>query len=175
MERRWEMTGGGELAVTDDGGLVRLEAQREDDGRGLYKVWLQGEGSGRLLLGTLCPDGGRLRLCRRLTRQSLTASGCWPLAGARCVLAWSFGRGWIRSLCPPVADGVVGPGLEGRQVLQHRQEGGGFRLAFPLDPRRPFPLPALFCIGRVERVEGEVCVVYDFDGQGRPCWEEKHC
>ena len=175
MERQLEMTGGGSLRITEDGGLVRLDARREEDGRGLYKVWLQGEESGQLLLGTLCPDGGRLRLCRRLTRQSLACSGCWPLAGARCVLAYPFEQGWVRTLCPSIADEVVRAGLEGYQVLLHRREEGGFRLAFALDPRRPFPLTPLFCLGQVERVEGELCVVYTFDGQGRPCWEENRC
>ena len=35
-------------------------------------------------------------------------------------------------------------------------------LALPAEAGRPFPLECLFCLGRLERVEGEVCVVYAF-------------
>ena len=35
-------------------------------------------------------------------------------------------------------------------------------LALPLEPGAPFPLEALFCLGRVEQVEGTRCVVYAF-------------
>ena len=34
--------------------------------------------------------------------------------------------------------------------------------ALPLEPGAPFPLEALFCLGRVEQVEGTRCVVYAF-------------
>lgn len=53
-----DMSGGGTLSVREDGLRVYLEARREPDGLGLYKVWLTGQGGGRFLLGTLAPGGG---------------------------------------------------------------------------------------------------------------------
>ena len=166
MAKRFELDGGGWLSVDEDGGLVRLEVRREDDGCGLYKVWLKGTGGGRRLLGTLSPEAGGLRLCRRVTRESLMRDGCWPLAGGECILAFSFGSGWRRQSCPKLNDPIAGR-LEGRQVLMCR-EGEALHIALPFDTGRPFPLPGLFCLGRVERIEGATHVVYTFDRQGRP-------
>ena len=91
------------------------------------------------------------------------------------MLAYRFQGGWVRGICPAIADKLLRPCLEGRQVLMCREENGSFRLAFPLRAQQPFPLPMLFCLGRPERVEGDVCVVYRFDPQGRPCCEETCC
>ena len=63
-----DMSGGGTLSVREDGLRVYLEARREPDGLGLYKVWLTGRGSGRFLLGTLAPEGEGLRLRRKARR-----------------------------------------------------------------------------------------------------------
>ena len=47
---------------------------------------------------------------------------------------------------------------------------GGFRLAYPLDCRRPFPLPALFCFARAALLGGRGWWVFAFDPDGRPCF-----
>ena len=93
-----DMSGGGTLSIREDGLRVYLEARREADGLGLYKVWLTGRGSGRFLLGTLAPEGERLRLRRNLSRTQLEMADCWPVAGAESKLAFSFARngGWER-------------------------------------------------------------------------------
>ena len=72
-----DMSGGGTLSVREDGLRVYLEARREPDGLGLYKVWLTGQGGGRFLLGTLAPEGEGLRLRRNLSRTSWR----WRAAG----------------------------------------------------------------------------------------------
>ena len=46
------LEGGGTLSLREDGPRVHTEARRQNDGQGLYKVWLRGGGKGRLLLGT---------------------------------------------------------------------------------------------------------------------------
>ena len=48
------------------------------------------------------------------------------------------------------------------QGMQSFREGELLLLALPLEPGAPFPLEALFCLGRVEQVEGTRCVVYAF-------------
>ena len=45
---------------------------------------------------------------------------------------------------------------------------GTFRLAWGWEPRKAFPLPPVFCFGKVEKVGGRVCVVWTFSGEGRP-------
>ena len=66
MEERMKMRGGGTLTLRREGARVRMEAERSEDGQGLYKVWLHGDHGGKLLLGTLVPEQGRLMLRRTL-------------------------------------------------------------------------------------------------------------
>ena len=42
MEQRIEMRGGGSLTFRQEGTKLQLEAERPEDGRGLYKAWLRG-------------------------------------------------------------------------------------------------------------------------------------
>lgn len=171
MERREiQLGGGGTLSVWEDGALVVLEVQREDDRRGLYKVWLHGRQE-NMLLGTLAPESGRLCLRRRVFRQELERRGCWPVTAGECVMAFPFtgrGGGWRREEHP------------GRLVAQELRrcfadraalycpETDGFLLAFGFDPSRPFPIPPLFCLAKCERVEEKNYVVFRFDREGNP-------
>ena len=72
---QFQMEGGGTLTLEEEGPRVRLEAVRPEDRRGLYKAWALGPG-GSALLGTLVPEGDRLRLARTVSRQSLARAGC---------------------------------------------------------------------------------------------------
>ena len=68
--------------------VLETSAERREDG--LYKVLLRGRGGGEMSLGTLVPEGGALRLCRRLPSGTLEASGCWPPVEVRAVRTFSF-------------------------------------------------------------------------------------
>lgn len=163
------LEGGGQLSIEQDGGFVRCEVARPNDGQGIYKVWLTGAG-GKLLLGTLAPEGDALRLCRRVSRDSLVRAGCWPVAGGECVLAFTFGlgKGWQREPADRrMTDPVLRQAARGLSALV-QGDGDGFRLAFSFDSARPFCLAPAFCLARVEQVEGRLCAVFSFDGQGRP-------
>ncbi|MBQ3135106.1 MAG: hypothetical protein IJB75_04765 [Oscillospiraceae bacterium] len=168
----FELDGGGHLDINEEGGFVRCEATRPNDGQGIYKVWLTGAG-GTLLLGTLAPERGALRLCRKLSRNSLARAGCWPVEGGRCVLAVSFQiSGWVREAADRrMTDPVLRQAARGKSALAMGKDEG-FRLAFPFHTARPFDLTPAFCFARVERVEGRVCAVFSFDGQGRLRGEE---
>lgn len=164
-----QLRGGGKLTLREEGMLVQLQAARPDDGRGLYKVWVHGPG-GRLLLGTLVPEGGGLCLRRRLSRGELERSGCWPVTGGETVLAFSFECGkWLREERPErlVKDVVLRQALQGQTMLLRRGEDG-FCLAAPFDTERPFPLTPLFCLSKTERVEGGSRVIFRFDKEGNP-------
>ncbi len=166
MQRQeMQLTGGGTLALWEEGTLVHLQVRRQDDGRGLYKVWIHGPG-GRRLLGTLVPEGGRLCLYRRLSRGELEREGGWPVTGGETVLAFSFGQdGWVMEEHPErlVKDVVLRQALKGKAVLLRRQESG-FRLSASFDTARPFTLTPLFCLSKVEGGR----VIFFFDREGNP-------
>lgn len=168
----FDLDGGGRLDIQEEGGFVRCEATRPNDGHGIYKVWLTGAG-GTLLLGTLAPERGMLRLCRRVSRDSLARAGCWPIEGGRAVLAFSFHQsGWVRESAERrMTDPVLRQSARGLSALV-LGEKDGFRLALPFDSTKPFCLAPAFCFAKVERVEGRLCAVFFFDGRGRPQMQE---
>ena len=172
MEDRLTMRGGGTLTLRQDGLRVHMEAERPADGRGLYKVWLHGDQGGRLLLGTLAPENGLLRLRRTLSVEALERAGCWPHFRAEAPLAFAFsgqtaGR-WYCEQHPDrlVADPLLRERLKDAMLCRKEQEE--FSLAAPFRTDRPLRLPALFCLSRVERRDGQLHLVWDFDSEGNP-------
>lgn len=172
VEERLTMAGGGTLTLRQEGPRVHMYAERPADGRGLYKVWLRGDGGGRLLLGTLAPEQGALGLRRVLSVSALEGAGCWPRLRAEAVLSFSFdapsGEGWYCEGRPErlVADPILQARLRGGMLC--RRTGDGFSLSAPFRTDRPLRLPALFCLARLERRNGQLHLVWDFDGQGNP-------
>ena len=168
-----EMGGGGTLEVRPEGLRVRFRARRPEDGRGLYKVWLHGDRGGKLLLGTLAPEGGQLALTRTLSLGELERAGCWPVTGGETVLAFPFEEaeeGWRPEPHPErlCADPLLRAALEGRGDLCVRRRGEEILLSARFQPSRPFPLPLLFCLARVEERGGRPWLVWTLDRAGRP-------
>ena len=176
MEERMNMRGGGTLVLRQEGPRVRMEAERPSDGLGLYKVWLHGDRGGKLLLGTLAPERGSLRLVRTLSVGELERAGCWPQFWAEAPLAFSFAAQSGRWYCEQhperlVSDPVLQSQIRGSMLC--RREVAGFSLAAPFRTDRPAPLSALFCLAQVERWEGRPHFVWSFDQAGRPRVLEK--
>ena len=172
VEERLTMRGGGSLTLRQDGPRVHMEAERPADGKGLYKVWLHGEQGGKLLLGTLAPEDGVLRLRRTLSVGALEQAGCWPRFRAEAPLAFPFsgqpaGR-WYCEQHPErlVSDPVLRKQLTGAMLC--RREAEGFSLAAPFRTDRPVCLTALFCLARTECRESQLHLVWDFDLAGNP-------
>ena len=117
-----------------NGARTEIVASMDDPGDGLYRAFLLGE-RGELPLGVLAPEKGRLAVCRRLYNRDVSALGQLRFLRERLHV---HGRGWWR------------------------REEGLLLLALPLERGKPFPLEALFCLGRIESVEGRRCVVYAF-------------
>lgn len=174
MERRMDMRGGGTLALRQEGPRVYLDARRPSDGRGLYKVWLLGQRGGRLLLGTLTPEGRELRLKRTISVSELERAGCWPVAGAEAPLAFAFSNGstggerWYCEQSPQrlTADPILRRQLKNPMLC--RKERDGFLLAAPFRTDGPVALESLFCLARLEKVDGRPHLVWSFDREGRP-------
>ncbi|MCI8869739.1 MAG: hypothetical protein HFF39_04205 [Lawsonibacter sp.] len=176
MEGRFELEGGGQLEVREEGARLRLSVRRRLDGAGLYKAWLRGE-RGEYLLGTLVPQGQFLCLERTVSRDTLSQAGCWPVAGGRTALAFSFGEEgeppspdwrWEHRPALRIRDPVLAEAAAAWGSMLLREGNGGFQLAAPLDIHRPFPLTPLFCLARPLRVDGQTHVVFTFNQEGEP-------
>lgn len=172
MEERLAMEGGGALTLRQEGPRVHMEAERPEDGRGLYKVWLRGDQGGKLLLGTLIPEGGALRLRRTLSLGTLERAGCWPRFRAEAVLAFPFAaRGDGRWYCEQhpermVSDPVLKEQISGPMLC--RKEAEEVVLSAPFGTDRPVKMPSLFCLAGVERREGRLYMVWRFNRAGEP-------
>lgn len=169
-ERRGDIT----LALWGpNGSRTEITAAMDDPGDGLYRAFLLGK-QGELLLGVLAPEDGRLCVCRRLYHRDVEPLGLLVRGEARRSFRFEeTGLCWRETCCPAQL-------FQDRFLIQRlrpigrgwwRREGGVLLLALPLEQGRPFPLEALFCLGRVQRVEGQLCVVYAFR-EGQPViWE----
>jgi len=170
MEQRLDMRGGGTLILQQDGPRVRLTAERRQDERGLYKVWLTGRSGGRFLLGTLIPEGNMLRLKRTLSQGELERAGCWPPAGAEAPLAFPFSteERWYCEQHPErfTSDPIIRRRMTGPMLC--RKERGGVRLAAPFRTDGPVALEILFCLAKPETLEGKTYLVWTFDREGKP-------
>ena len=168
------LEGGGTLSLREDGPRVHTEARRQNDGQGLYKVWLRGGGKGRLLLGTLVPEGGELVLSRTLSRRTLEDAGCWPVAGGRAVMAYPFTEEsagewyWEEEPWKLVSDPVLVQAARSWGPMLVQRGGEEVRLAASFRGGGQFPLVPLFCFGTVGQIRGREYVIFLFDRQGTP-------
>ena len=169
----------GEVQIREEGLQAAISARAADDGAGLYKLHLLGEG-GSLLLGTLIPENGALRLRRTLPLDQLRRRGLWPPTGAEVRLAYAFGQEAGRPEPPPAgwAREDHPARLMGERLLKEcaaplkggltKREGEGFVLALPWEPGGAFPLTPLFCFASAERMDGRGYAVFRFTARGCP-------
>ena len=170
-ERRGEIA----LALWGPNGVrTEIIASMDDPGDGLYRAFLLGE-RGELALGVLAPEDGRLRVCRRLYNRDVAPLGKLLRGEARRSFRFEeAGPCWRETDCPAQL-------FHSRFLIERlrpfgrawwRREGSILLLALPLEEGRPFPLEALFCLGRIQRVEGKRCVVYAFREEEPVLWRE---
>lgn len=174
------MKGGGNmeisLSVRQAGPRVTLTAEGPDDGQGLYKAYLTGP-RGRVLLGTMMPEGETLRVRRTFSVDELRRQGAWPIGEARAELYYAFR---VREAAPPPgwswAD-RAGDFFQETSISQAvtrlgrvlcRWEGEKFTLAYPYQNDKEFPLPQLFCFSRLKRLGEELFLLFSFENGGWP-------
>lgn len=119
-----------------------------------------------LLVGLPAPAGGRLRLRRHLSRETLKAAGCADAPPTAFYLAEAPGRReesspseptpvpepppqTERKAQPRTGDAVLDAVLDGGEVRAERR-ADGLHLSCPFAPDRPFALAPAFVLCRVE-------------------------
>lgn len=159
----------GEVTLRPDGARTEIRASLPDPGDGLYRLVLRGE-AGELMLGVMEPEGKRLTLSRRLYSRDVHSLGALKRGEARCSFRFDDVSRWQAASGPArlFHDSFLQNRLRGVERAWWRRERGQLILAIPLERGKPFPLEALFCLAKVQRVEGRVCAVYRFDGEERP-------
>lgn len=156
----------GKLTLCPQGPRTEVRAVMEDPGDGLYRASLVGE-RGELPLGVLEPQGpGRLGLLRRPYSRDVAALGALVRGEAR--RSFPFREDAWEDAERPAAlfqSPFLRARLERFPRAWRRERGGLLLLAIPLEEAGPFPLEALFCLARVERVAGRLCAVFAFRGE----------
>ena len=173
----WDFaTENGTVTVRQAGDTAVCQALRATDGQGLYKAWLRGAG-GKLLLGTLIPEGGALRLRRTIPVSRLEQQGVWPPLGAEVALAVPFTqeknrppRGWkpISDPARLMGDPMLAKAARRLTGVLTQSDERGFALAVPFDVHAPFPMPPLMCLARVETLDARPYVIFNFNRRGCP-------
>ena len=159
----------GEVTMREEQGRTEIRCAMDDPKDGLYRAVLIGT-EGKLILGVLEPQNGRLMLCRRPYSRDVAQLGKSLRVEVSCSFPFRKRSTWERAEQPArlFQDEFLRQRLHGVSRAWRRRGGDGIVLAIPLREREPFPLVSLFCLARVERVEGERCAVYRFDEQGHP-------
>ena len=179
MEQRFSLEQGS-ILCQEQRDHVEVIAHWNNDGRGLYKGYLQGE-HGQLELGALLPEGNQLNLRRSISIAKLKQVGCWPITGGQLVLVHSFGgtglpTGWRKEENPArlfAHDVILRNAAEqlGRCLLC--QSEAGFGLAIPYHQNKPFEMLPVFCFARLEQLNGTWYVVFRFHPDASPRWPPK--
>lgn len=165
----------GAVTVRQEGRCAICQAISRVEDRKLYKAWLIGKNGGRVLLGTLIPEGGALRLRRSLEISWLERQGVWPPFGAELLAAYPLNaqappRGWCVQAEPwrLLEEGELRRESGGVRSGFLKRDSEGFWLAFLWERGKEFPLPMLFCLAQVIKMEEKSFVVFRFTPQGKP-------
>ncbi len=179
MVNQRQLKGGGRLIINECQGRIHLCATRTTDNRGLYKVWLFGQ-SGRMLLGTMIPEGGELRLERTLSRNTLLACGCYPILGGEVVMAFSFRhgeqsrpqalpKGWnIQVENTVFCNDPLLQEIISKQSWIEKSENHIFYLGMAYKIGVEFPLLPLFCFAKWEKLDENSYLIWKFDDKRQP-------
>lgn len=174
MDWSFECPNGG-VTVRREGEWAVCQAISPAHSDGLYKAWLIGE-RGKALLGTLIPEGGALRLRRRMAVSGLREKGAFPPVGAEIAMAYPLAPEeeppgqwqWTDCPCRLLGDPALSRALQGVNRGLVKRDTDGFFLAIPYAPVCPFPIPPLFCLGQLAKLGSRWYAVFRFSRQGTP-------
>jgi hypothetical protein len=150
MERRLLLLEGdvqrGELLCRDEGCYMLCCVDVPMWESGVKKVWLCSQGGGRVLLGTLVPEDGRLRLHRRISHSTLRCCGLGPLECAR-INPQEEERSWHSLSTLSTGDSALDKRLRAHPEGLWRRDESALRLRFPWQAGKAVPMMSLFCFG----------------------------
>ena len=143
-----------------------------DGGKGLYKAFLCGS-AGRLPLGSLLPQGGSLYLKRSVPNETLKCIG--KLQRGEGILSFlspkaqSVPEGWRQEPNPQrlFQDPLLSRALGQTSGALVREAGDRTLLALPIYGG-VFPLTPLFCLSRIETLDGRDYAVFCVTKDGVP-------
>lgn len=173
MEWCFELPNGA-VTIRQEGRCAVCRAIYRTDEPSLFKAWLIGK-RGRILLGTLIPEGGALRLHRSIEISQLERQGAWPPTGAEILAAYSLTtrhppKGWCLQN-EPWKMSELG---EFRSSVQNfpwcflRKNAKGIQIAIPWELGKTFPLSQLFCLASIKQFDGDLYLTFCFSAQGKP-------
>lgn len=162
----------GTLQVEQSGDRFILTAECRNNDFGLYKAYVNGGGS-RRLLGTMVPEGNRLRLRRVLSGEEAQALG--PVLSGEAVLSYRFPAGeaqpagWQPEPLPSrlFQDAILAEAARELTGALVREETESRLLALPFDGGA-FPLTPLFCFARIRYLAGRPYAVFRLGKTGMP-------
>ncbi|SMC45550.1 hypothetical protein [Papillibacter cinnamivorans] len=181
----------GSLRVREEGLRTVFEAECPDDGAGIYRAAAVGPG-GRLNLGAMAPEKGRLMVRRSFSRDEMGRAGVSQITSGEAFLSVPFserrseknpvppppqppqekpaGSGWqpVRNPERFLKDPILAAAAAGAQGALTKTEEGYRLLAFPFQTARPFPLMPAFCFARIAGIDGKSYAVYKFNPEGLP-------
>jgi len=139
---------------------------------GLWCAWAVGE-RGELRLGILEPCGEEAFLCRRFSERMTAPLGRLLRGELRPVTktereVWSplrensFRTSWLRQQMQHTSGAMI--------CTEHEMR----YLAFPYEPKQPFPLIPWFCFAEVRKIHGRQYAVFAFDREEQPLFPGKN-
>lgn len=136
----------GHILCKDEGCYMTFSADTPLLGGGVKKVWLFSEGGGRLLLGTLVPEGQRLCLRRRVSHSDLRFRGmAAPTSGQ--INPQEDAGGWRGFATLRTQDRALAAALVGAEGGWRKGEDG-LELRFPWQVGQAVPMVSRFCLGQ---------------------------
>lgn len=161
----------GEITALQEGLYLHFRARVVYKGTGIPRIYLKGE-KGVLLLGVAEPGEGAYILRRSLAGSSVEKLGVLQRGELRVQgenkERWQPLRQEEIQLCrrfslalPPLTTGLFRGTEEGKKI------------AFPFGEWQAFPMSALFCFARIERIGGSTFAVFSFDKGGNPIFVKK--
>lgn len=165
----WEGKAIGELTVEQEALYTWFEAVCRLPEGGLWCAWIVGD-RGELRLGVLEPSAGRSWIRRKFSRRMSEPIGTPVRGEVRPASAVAESGDWETVASPELLFRTpwLRQQLRGTVGVLARRRGAGRTLALPYEPGRPFPLPSLFCLARVERIGERYYVLYTFDRDESP-------
>ncbi|MCD8147066.1 MAG: hypothetical protein LUD84_07320 [Clostridiales bacterium] len=136
----------GHILCKNEGCYMTFLADTPLLGGGVKKVWLFSDSGEKLLLGTLVPEGQRLRLRRRVSHSDLRFRGmAAPTSGQ--INPQEDAPGWSGFATLPTQDAELAAALTGLQG-GWRQGEDGVELRFPWQVGQAVPVVSRFCLGQ---------------------------